>query len=240
METKLNVWLSRDLALMGRTLLVKALGISKVVYSASMLCVPEEVIKRGQEKLFSFLWRNKKDKIERTVLHERPCGGGLNFPNVRTPVKALRLTSWIGRLLSEFNEPWKAIPNAYFNRYGGLQFLLKCNYHTKKLDNNISPFYLELLDYFSELRDQYRDDCFKGGLIDLSRIPLQCVRTTEPERGSGGHFHTFAVFLSTRTSTRCHCLLQCVKGLSYGKTKISLSRENLCTGKPGASMKYIL
>ena len=41
METKLNVWLSRDLTLMGRTLLVKALGISKIVYSASMLCVPE-------------------------------------------------------------------------------------------------------------------------------------------------------------------------------------------------------
>ena len=42
---------------------------------------------------------------------------------------------------------------------------MKCNYNTKKLDNNISPFYLELLDYFSELRDQYRDDCFKGDLI---------------------------------------------------------------------------
>ena len=32
METKLNVWLSWDLTLMGRTLLVKALGISKIVY----------------------------------------------------------------------------------------------------------------------------------------------------------------------------------------------------------------
>ena len=161
METK--CLLSRDLTLMGRTLLVKALGISKIVYSASMLWVPEEVIKRVQEKLFSFLWRNKKDKIKRTVLYQRPCGG-LNFPNVRTTVKTLRL-SWIGRFLSESNEAWKAIPNAYFNRYGGIQFLLKCNYNTKKLDNNISPFHLELLDYFSELRDQYRDDCFKGDLI---------------------------------------------------------------------------
>ena len=30
---------------------------------------------------------------------------------------------WIGRLLSESNDAWKAIPNAYFNRYGGLPFL---------------------------------------------------------------------------------------------------------------------
>ena len=44
--------------------------------------------------------------------------------------------------------------------------------------------------------------------IDLSRIPLQCVRTIAPERGSGGHFHTFTVFLSTPTSTRRHCLLE--------------------------------
>ena len=49
--------------------------------------------------------------------------------------------------------------------------------------------------------------------IDLSRIPLQCVRTITPERGWGGHFHTFAVFLSTPTSTRCHCLLEYGKGL---------------------------
>lgn len=108
--------------------------------------------------------KQKGHLIKRAVLYQRPCQGGLNFPNVRTIVKALQL-SWIGRLLSESNDAWKAIPNAYFNRYGGLPFLLKCNYNTKKLDNNISPFYSELLDYFGELRDQYRDDCFKGDLI---------------------------------------------------------------------------
>jgi len=91
METKLNVWLSQDLTLMGRTLLVKSIrDQSKIVYSASMLCVPEEVIKRVQEKLFSYLWRKKKDKIKRTVLYQRPCQGGLNFPNVRTIVKGAR------------------------------------------------------------------------------------------------------------------------------------------------------
>ena len=56
------------------------------------------------------------------------------------------------------------IPNAYFNRYGGLSFLLK-DLEMQLQHKNISPFYSELLDYFSELRDQYRDDCFKGDLI---------------------------------------------------------------------------
>jgi len=78
METKLNIWLSPDLTLMGRTLLAKTLGISKLVYTASMLTVPREVIKRVQTKLFNFLW--KKDKIKREVIFQEMRKSGLNFP----------------------------------------------------------------------------------------------------------------------------------------------------------------
>ena len=49
--------------------------------------------------------------------------------------------------------------------------------------------------------------------INLSRIPLQCVRTIEPERGWGGHFRTFLVFLPTLTSIRRHYSLECGKCL---------------------------
>jgi len=41
-------------------MLVKTLGISKLVYAAFMLCVPEMVIKTVQEKILKFLWKNKK------------------------------------------------------------------------------------------------------------------------------------------------------------------------------------
>ena len=61
MDTKLNMWQTRDLTLYGRTMLVKALGISKIVYVASMLSVPETVVKTVQDKIFKFLWKNKKD-----------------------------------------------------------------------------------------------------------------------------------------------------------------------------------
>ena len=129
---------------MGRTSLVKALRISKIVYSASMLCVPV-LLYEHRKSSEAILGETKEDKI-RTVLSQRPCRGGLNFLNVRTIFESLRL-SWIGRLLSESSDDaCKAIPNAYFNRYGGLPFLLKYNYNTKILDNNISPFYYELLD----------------------------------------------------------------------------------------------
>ena len=55
MKTKLNLWLSRDLTLYGKSLLAKALGVSQLIYIASMLSVPETLIKSVQTQLFSFL-----------------------------------------------------------------------------------------------------------------------------------------------------------------------------------------
>ena len=51
MTTKLNLWLSRDLTLYGKSLLAKALEVSQ--YIASMLSVPEMFIKSVQTQLSS-------------------------------------------------------------------------------------------------------------------------------------------------------------------------------------------
>ena len=72
----------------------------------------------------------KNDKIK-DLLYINLCQTvDLTF---RTVVKSLRL-SWLGRFLNRTNESWQAIPNDSFHRYGGLRFLLKCNYHSKLLD----------------------------------------------------------------------------------------------------------
>ena len=116
-------------------------------------------------KLFNFLWKNKKDKIKREVLFQEMRQGGLKFPNFAITVIALRL-SWIGRLLEKnpSTDVWNAIPNAFFEKYGGLNFLLKCNYNTKKLDKSVPLFYLEMLDYFQDLC-QVNQDSYESDLI---------------------------------------------------------------------------
>ena len=50
MDIQLNIWQTRDLTLFGRKMLVKTLGLSKLVYAASMLRVLEMVIERVQKK----------------------------------------------------------------------------------------------------------------------------------------------------------------------------------------------
>ena len=117
MKTKLNLWLSRELTLYGKSLLAKALGVSQLIYIASMLSVPETLIKSVQTQLFSFLWNNKKDKIKRLVMYQPLANGGIDFIKCATMVKSLRL-AWISRMLSDTDDLWKAIPNYFLSEYG--------------------------------------------------------------------------------------------------------------------------
>jgi len=79
MKTKFNLWLTRDLTLYGRTLLTKIIGISQLIYTASMLSVPETVIKNTPALLFNFFGKNKNDKVKRDVIYQPLSKGGLNF-----------------------------------------------------------------------------------------------------------------------------------------------------------------
>ena len=153
MKTRLNLWLSRDLTLYGKSLLAKTLGVSQLVYAASLLSVPNAVIKIIQTELFSFLWKNKKDKIKRAVIYQPLAEGGLNFINFATMVKSLRL-AWLSRLLGDNDDLWKVIPNYYLSEYGGLQFLLKCNYNAESINKCLPNFYRELLQYFQEFKNK--------------------------------------------------------------------------------------
>ena len=92
MKTRFNLLLSRDLTLYGKSLLAKTLGVSQLVYAASLLSVPNAVTKIVQTELFSFLWKNKKDKIKRAVIYQPLAEGGLNFINFDTIGEILMLS----------------------------------------------------------------------------------------------------------------------------------------------------
>ena len=99
MKTKLNLWLSKDLTLYGKSLLAITFGASQLVYAAYLLSVPNAVIKIVQTQLSSFLWKNKKDKIKRAVIHQPLAEGGQNFINFATLV-----TRWYWRLIESNSE----------------------------------------------------------------------------------------------------------------------------------------
>ena len=54
MKTKLNLWQTRDLTLFGKSVLAKTLGASQLIYTASLMTVPDAVTRAAQSLLFSF------------------------------------------------------------------------------------------------------------------------------------------------------------------------------------------
>ena len=65
LQSHLNLWKRRSLSLVGRALLVKALGLSKLNYLASVLIVPNWVKNKVNEVIWPFLWRKKFETVSR-------------------------------------------------------------------------------------------------------------------------------------------------------------------------------
>ena len=54
-------------------------------------------------------------------------------------------------------EYWKSIPCYFFKKFGGLNFLLRCNYDFKFLEKSGIPiFYRKILANFLEIRNLYQ------------------------------------------------------------------------------------
>ena len=155
LKTILDIWNCRSLTLFGRCLITKSLGISQLVHSISNLDIPQGFHSAVNTVIFRFIWKGKKDKIKRKVMFLDYDKGGLRAPCIDVLAKSLRLT-WISRLLTDeqmSNEPWKAIANYLFEQYGGLNFILRCNYDKKFLELiNLPQFYKLILRYFLELK----------------------------------------------------------------------------------------
>ena len=155
LNTKLDIWKGRKLSLLGRCLIVKCLGISQLVYSTSTQDINSEDISRVPRSIFSFIWNKKPDIIKRDVMCQDYVNGGLRAPCLNTLFKSLRL-AWFSRLLETDEtmiESWKSIPSYFFQKYGGLNFLLRCNYGSKFLEKSEIPeFYKQILLNFLEIR----------------------------------------------------------------------------------------
>ena len=108
---------------------------------------------------FNFIWSKKQDKIKRDVTFQDYTDGGLRAPNAKVLFKSVNV-AWISRFLTRdqyFQKAWKTIPDHFFGKYGGLNFLLSCNCDSKLLENSGMPtFYKNMLANFLEPRNLYR------------------------------------------------------------------------------------
>ena len=109
----LKIWSSRDLSLQGKVLIIKAIALAKVVYLINALSVPKWVINTVNKELFSFLWKNKRDKVSRKVVINSIENGGLNMLDFKSFCIATK-AAWAHKLYNCKDETWGIIPGKYF------------------------------------------------------------------------------------------------------------------------------
>ena len=61
----LNSWKRRKLTLLGRINIAKSLGLSKLIYNATVLSLPEEFAKKVDKMVFDLVWEGKPHKMKK-------------------------------------------------------------------------------------------------------------------------------------------------------------------------------
>ena len=63
MKTQFGRWKKRNLSMLGKILIIKALIIPKFTFLASSTNVPQQYLKEIERQCYNFIWDGKKDKV---------------------------------------------------------------------------------------------------------------------------------------------------------------------------------
>ena len=78
----MHMWKWRNLSILGKIQIVKTFSIPKLMFRASVISIPNELVKEVNSILYSFIW-NGKDKVKRCVLISDIDKGGLKMLDIR-------------------------------------------------------------------------------------------------------------------------------------------------------------
>ena len=149
LEAILNAWSYRNLSLIGKVTIVKTLAIPQLTYIASVLPVPDYIVKNVTSAIYNFLWSGKRDKIKRCVVASPIDSGGLNMIDFQYHVKALKV-AWIKRFLEFPAGKWKSYLFSFFQDFSFKDFI-NSKFDKSFIRSDIPMFYQQMLAYYSKL-----------------------------------------------------------------------------------------
>jgi hypothetical protein len=147
----LDMWLQRDLSLIGKITILKSLAFSKVLYQCGVMAAPPDFIEYLNSLAYNFVWSNKPNKIKRLTLIADYEQGGLKMLDINSFIKAQK-AMWVKRLLSPDNASWKALPNLFMAGLLGND-TFKCNINCDERPINFPEFYWQVMKYWFEAKE---------------------------------------------------------------------------------------
>ena len=162
-------WRIRKLTIFGRVHICKTLALPKLVYAASLLPIPDGIVKRINKILFNFIW-GCKGRVRRKTVINKVREGGLQMLDVDSHFLALK-GAWIPRIVMNSHKIYAKLGRYYVDKIADITIIMKMNFH----DFNAMPCLMHILSIYREIIMAY---CRSNGPADIvSRSDLfnQCV-----------------------------------------------------------------
>jgi len=97
----LEQWKRRNLTLMGKITVIKALAVSKITHILMALPNPsQDTIKSIDNIFYKFLWNNGPDKVKRNLLIQEYADGGLKMIDLKSFIQYLK-ANWLKRAVKK-------------------------------------------------------------------------------------------------------------------------------------------
>ena len=116
LQSRLEVWKSRELTWVGKCYIIKSIGISQIAYAMEMKTIPEHFISEINKIFDNFMWKNGKRTIKRDLCTLPRELGGLGLIDVSILSKVKKVM-WVIRYLKAYNNTeradWVTISSKY-------------------------------------------------------------------------------------------------------------------------------
>jgi len=152
LKSVLNLWSSRELSFIGRSMILNVLGASRFWHVAKVLVPPNWVLDSYKSITWPFIWKGKMECISR----ERCCApvskDGLNIVNFPLKCISLRLSGFLSLRDNFGSEKWHFLARYFL---GNRLFRLdnRFNFSRNNIPSSALPsnFYQKYLDKLSQL-----------------------------------------------------------------------------------------
>ena len=194
LEKQLNLWKSRSLSLVGKSLIVNTLGISKLLYLATILSVPRWVVSELNNLIWPFLWGCRMETVSRQSCYQSFLKGGLGIVNFQVKADALKLASIVSLCCNADSNSFYFIKYFFGSRLSSFRsewsFLWD---NSSPSTHSLTPFYSNCLSVLTSLRKilscrDWRDFVFTS---------KKCYFTLLKEKSSSPVIHRYWVSFLT-------------------------------------------
>jgi hypothetical protein len=104
----LGLFKGRSLSIFGRATIVNTMVLSKLWYLASILFVPELLIRTIEREVCKFIWGAKWDPLKRSTLYLPRAQGGIGLVNIKIKVMSLQFNMVSKLIFDRENVPFYA------------------------------------------------------------------------------------------------------------------------------------